>query len=1171
MNIDLTKERDGSMTLVVEFEQEFPVKLGFLGSNRKNKGRLRVFIDELQHEGIIVRDPKALVQLKVDKQKSSDLIVDLARPMIHFDTLLQPKEILDCTEIETKANQNKPYFISYKVGWALVPVEKRGWINHIVNWWNKRKTKNVTPWVVDPETGDAKVFTHEIYFSNIQQIPVINFSPSPLEFKEASPTDEKERCGVLELGLTHFFNRAPYLNMEFGLSVIESSPIGRIVRTDIASIKTEDRREENPYAPVGDMKLKIKGVSGSPLGVDYDENRKQYTVKNFYVNGTNHRILLPVVWDLSQIKNPKNESEEYLLVMDGKYWSRDDSIHKTDFRNEFPISILRNQKEIGLEVYVSVRSASVQPEKHILEEEKDPLNPDLPASTPPYRVREILVNGGTEREFSLVVRNTADAASHPDAAVKIKNFSIKGPIFEGGVFVRMSAGVKYPILVDKTDIPCDPNEVIILKHKQSKSVTFQYPVNAITGFTKNGVECFETEARYEFSFLYLIDKDGKSTLSFQEFNGMLILPLSVAPAPEWMCIDFGTSAVVAEYGKSIYDDLGSRANNLMDLKSIKDKLLRKAISEQEKEKRTDDNEKDTEFISSLVAFNWLKEIDNLNDFRVIQEPARFASSAILFSPSTRMINLEYQLPCLKSLMGYDHLPKGIFDAALEKDLYKHPLSRIDEIYEIVYRQLFKYYTPKGIEKLVLSFPNTFAPFHLQKLHKIALECIPSLRESRIRFVSESDAVAYYYLSRRNVILKKVGIKRDDWDSIDEHALVYDMGAGSLDLTYFVKTPSTHSTEIEITGKMGVNKAGNYIDYLIAEILAKILKKKDNVSPLADLIEKMLELNRDKRHNAVTPSNCNDLKNYVKNIVKPSLNNPQQELESWAFDKGEELKGIKGEDIITNDLFKEFLHEITDGVFTSFVALFGSDKKIPVDLVIFSGRSMSLQVIRDHIIERIVEYNSQERCRFVDIGAEKFVEKGMDIDHASIKGLKSVVAAGALAYSTLIVKDDGEENRAFKVKNKNVYATYGIMAHSAKGWEWFPLINAKTRPTSLPISRYGMDVARYHSSKYNCFGESHPLTLSLSTIDSIYVLQSYSANTKKDWESDNKEMITILLYKTVENYFKDEQVALEINDENEIILWLGQDSIKMLSHDDFFNSSFRKSMWPVIFSESQNHK
>lgn len=1142
--IDLTNPARTQDILLTDYHQRLPLKRHWLGFYQTSNWRLHIRVANLRYEGILIGSPEELIKLKINDQEGSDLTLDVTSRDLYFSSFINTGEILDCEHMEDEKNADRIYKITYQVQYSIVSDRNPVWR------------------YINDGHGDA-TFEHEFKFSRIHQQANFHFRDNAVEFNLTDNT--KVICGELDLTLKHLFRRAPYLNMDFSLSVIQDTPNGEISRTDIVAIDKYDVHETEPFAAQGDSNLRPDGTKASVLDFEYLPVERLYHLGQFYVNG-DHHVTLPVRWDLSVIKNPREATEVYTLVMKGQYWSGNDESGKKDFRHEFPVTIQRNTKQTDLEVFIAIPTARAEPETYVLIADEENLQPS-------YTAREVLVNVGTRRDFNLVIGNTAEAPSNPGAAVRVRHLRLEGPFYPEGIEVQMAPNIETPFEISGQNLLKRPDETVNLMFGEKDTTRIRYKANAITGFTRNGVKCFETEARFDFSFQYIVDPDGtcKNPMDGDfkgPFQGSIKLPLAVAPSPEWMCIDFGTSAVVAEYGKSIYDEQGNLCNNLVNLRAKKTDLLKKTFDSSEANKRVDKNESDTEFISSLIAFNFNME-GLLNNYDKIRPKKDFKNSSIWFSPSSSMVDPNSLLPCLKSLMGYERLPKGIFLRDDENKIANHDISMINKIYSIAYRQLFTYYVPNGIEKLVLSIPNTFAPIHLKMLREIAINCIPTLRKNRIRFVSESDAVAYYYLSRRNEILGDSGIPRIDWKDVDQNTIVYDMGAGTLDLTYFVKKETPQLTEIEIKGKIGVNKAGNYIDYLIAEILADLLheKGKDN---LGGRITKCLVLDRDRRDGSITNSDCNELKAYIRDSVKPALNSPEAILADWDKDLDHELQGLTGRDILNHERFKAFLKEITDNVFQSFTALFGKDGKIPVDLVIFSGRSTSMQVIRDSIMDRISAFNAKNGCRFVDIAAERFVERGQTIDQADVKGLKYAVAAGALAYPTLLVADENAENRTYWVRNKNVYATYGIMAHSAQGWQWYPLIDSKTRPTSSAKSVNGLDIACYDSSRYSIRGDNKPLTLPLGIIDSIYVLQTYSVDTLGDWKKKDKEMITILYYQNTANYKRDEVVALKITQDNEIVLWIGDAPKEMYAHDDFYNTSFRKSMWPVIFSESQNH-
>lgn len=1162
--INLTNPNRGQVSLLTTYNQTLPRHRSFLGFNKTNTYTLKVRIVDLTYDGIVVNDPASLVKIKINDQEGSDLVVKLEGRELYFDTLLDTKEILDCSEMESEDNVDKPYMIKYKVEYTILSKKKQSTLM-VVDMNDKHK--------------DA-VFEHAIRFIRIPQEVIISPELKPLEYSLANEGDVP--CGRLDLSLLHTCQRAPYLNMEFTMYVLQTTPRGEQSRYDIACIDA-DRGilpEKGEVACEGDMNLEFEGVKNSKLKYT-PKGKGVYRIEQFYVNEKEpHHVFLPIKWNFAAegIENPTKAYDTYYLAIEGKMWSREDESNIIELGlKKFPVTILRNSKQTDLQVNITVPSAAAEPETFVLKARKDG-SPDVFRATD-----EILVNDGTSRDFNLVVKNTAEVYTVDGASIRIRDFEIEGPLYDDGVTVSLDKEITSPFKIEKEGLFAHPGDLTSLRFGESNHMLIRYQGNSIVGFNKNGETIYDAQAQFKFTFKYVIDPEGTkaspSEGDYMRFNGILVFPLTVAPKPEWMCIDFGTSAVVAEYGKSLYNDIGAVANNLIDLHKKKKALLQAAIPRETPEKRKDRSESGTEFISSMVAFNTLT--GQMDDFDKLLEssegeldkysPSQFLGLPIWFSPSTGMIEPDSQLPCLKSLMGYESLPKGIFKTEFEEAIADHSASKVDCIYEVVYRQLFKYYVTEDVEKIVLSIPNTFAPLHLEKLRKIAIDCIPNLRHSRIRFVSESDAVAYYYLSRRYAIMSTSKEPRKDWPQLDENTLVYDMGAGTLDLTYFHKDEKTQQTVIDIKGKMGVNKAGNYIDYLIAEILADLLRTANNTKQ-AERIDQLLELNRDARNASVQNSTCNNLKAYVKDQVKPLLNNPEAHLPKMVgVDDDIDMAQFASKDILDHPKFIQFINEITAGVFTDFANLFGTKGKLPVNLVIFSGRSTSLQAIRDGIMDNIAKINTCGTCRFVDIASEKFVVKNEPIDQEVIKRLKSVVAAGALAYPTIIVKDEHAQNQTYVVKNKNVYATYGIMAHSSHGWIWKPLIDVHTRPVSeRPKSTHGMDIYHYHSSRYCVEGENIETTLQLGNIDCLYVIQTYSSNPLEDWKNNKKEMITVLFYKgNLGNYTTEERVALEINEENKIVLWIGGAHFDMLSHDDFYNISFRKSMWPVIFSETQN--
>ena len=155
--------------------------------------------------------------------------------------------------------------------------------------------------------------------------------------------------------------------------------------------------------------------------------------------------------------------------------------------------------------------------------------------------------------------------------------------------------------------------------------------------------------------------------------------------------------------------------------------------------------------------------------------------------------------------------------------------------------------------------------HIKKIREIVMNEISTLQEDKLMFISESDAVLWSYIKKtRNNIPEFRKSLKETRNNI-ERILIFDMGAGTLDISYAeckdqCDDNNKFKCEIDIKAKIGVNKAGNYIDYLLGEIILKIMGEKGVTTEQWNKFAKALSIS-----NSVAPTGYSEkkmLRNYI---------------------------------------------------------------------------------------------------------------------------------------------------------------------------------------------------------------------------------------------------------------------------------------------------------------------
>jgi hypothetical protein len=315
-----------------------------------------------------------------------------------------------------------------------------------------------------------------------------------------------------------------------------------------------------------------------------------------------------------------------------------------------------------------------------------------------------------------------------------------------------------------------------------------------------------------------------------------------------LAIDFGTSAVVTAFEQdeqlilNRHSDVSYATQNLQRqyLQLVKDWQhspeldLRDAL---DFEKAEPNLEHGTAFIPSALMMRDDKEIGEA-DFVTLPVSLLQMSKAwdrtIYYLKGLILRGDEYleyrQVDGMQPLRWKDN-------SAGVKVATQDPIA-VDEIIRSAYKNLLSRYVKPLLqsqnkedyfERLVVSHPNNFTISHIRRVKKILKETFPELRG--IGLLSESNAVAIYCACKSEHFFRKPPQSNDS-----RHLLVYDIGAGTADLTYTRLTwGSVQGTsvlkEMRVLFKAGVPVAGNRLDACLARIIDE--KIRSLIDPLSE--------------------------------------------------------------------------------------------------------------------------------------------------------------------------------------------------------------------------------------------------------------------------------------------------------------------------------------------------
>ena len=482
---------------------------------------------------------------------------------------------------------------------------------------------------------------------------------------------------------------------------------------------------------------------------------------------------------------------------------------------------------------------------------------------------------------------------------------------------------------------------------------------------------------------------SQDTERFVDFNGILVSKRNDNIG--WYSLDLGTTGIV------VAQKDGAKIS-LIEMNDESDSTYL---------------EQDPKILSSLIGINVNGESDSVGTVSLIRTKRQNGASEEIL-PAAKFVVDQKEIPYSSSYItrytGYkyfenDQILKSILPDTLVISLYRHILTKL---------------SGRVINRLTLTYPNTYTRAQVKKIKDLIQKEYPDL-EGYINAVPESDAALAHYLNLRS--------RNNTLPEDSENIIIFDMGAGTLDICYvkFEADAENRTGIAKIERKIGIPVAGDYLNYAI------YLALKDHVG--SDVFE-------DSNSRKLILEEQKKLPKFGKKDVLDLTDadiNTQQLLESVSVQNYLEYCGKR-----------------------VFEVLFGHNNwEQEVDTIVFTGRASRFQPLRDYIsrsfvVTDLVEALSNENTKNTEEKKIHSAHRSIDTETISDSELKQSVAIGAIEYTQAF----SPENKAndFKIVSRSqylnlylVYETYGqgmnrilrcdkIIDPMNYDWENVPVIN-----------------------------------------------------------------------------------------------------------------------------------
>ncbi len=608
----------------------------------------------------------------------------------------------------------------------------------------------------------------------------------------------------------------------------------------------------------------------------------------------------------------------------------------------------------------------------------------------------------------------------------------------------------------------------------------------------------------------------------------------------WLGLDVGTSTIVAAFG----DSLPMGQPPLLPIGSEWSRLYPNAVLGE-----TD------HFLPSTLLLQQGKSV-TADDFVMLSPPVQLLADYP-----------QHVVPYLKRVIGFERVPISdtftYVDASGRQVTGRPPMHDVlAALYKTLVGTCVKRLVNEEIRQMVVAVPNTLTPSQRGRLREAIASVMPS--GCRIEFLSEPVAVACYYLANWLPLHGAQGEPPDQ-----ETILIYDMGAGTLDVTLLRAERVSVSDIIDSDGGEWVNldtfglpgqaerrwkltvlaqsgrfSAGNNLDYAFAgliqssiqhDIATTVRNLGQRVRVLADLLDTRGQITNSQVLNRRLSLRDNARHAKHSYADDPTISPQVQIAGAYGNDLASNSQSpvkLTSDDINASDAIAEFLRSNTSSLFDDLFACLGHERgTIVINTVILSGRAVQFPGLRQDVEISITEWAAVERAP----------------EYITLKGesLKSSVALGCLAYATAY------RGRRMEIESPITSARYGFMTQEHGCWQYQEVLSAVN--AQMNVGAGGQYL-------------TNTTTVHVGNSPFLILVQTFAADPVADW-SERGQSLTMPIHRFNSQAFANAQnlqVTITIAEED-VTLNIGGNmytGLKLQNDDLNQVPGYREGRWPL---------